>query len=264
MKLFTHWSKVESIQPIGGVNATLTAYGGSNLSLEDAEKQGKIKIDKILKKIAGDRHAFDDYEVPIREEILSRLDAQNIVTRNLYGAEVLNSESLIFLDIDEAKKSLFSFFSKSGSQKERILAMVRKKAASPAHSRLGFHIYETAKGVHVIVTGVSHAGSSNEGQALLREFECDELYRKLCKKQNCYRARLTPKPHRLKLPKIRAKVPRTASETSTLEQWIHKYNQASTGFATCKYLEAVGMTTRNPIIDFHDQRTRAKSGLPVA
>lgn len=51
-----------------------------------------------LRALDGCEH--DDYTVPLMEPILEQIDTDNIITRNRYGVQVLNSTSLCFVDID--------------------------------------------------------------------------------------------------------------------------------------------------------------------
>ena len=44
------------------------------------------------------------YYALIREEIIQEIDDQNVISRNHYGAEVLNSENVVFVDCDVSIK----------------------------------------------------------------------------------------------------------------------------------------------------------------
>src|SRR5690606_8392641 len=72
---------------------------------------------------------------------------------------------------------------------------------------LGYRIYETHNGYRVIVTGREMAPADPAVQAMCRAMNCDALYVKLCLKQDCFRARLTPKPSRIRQRAIRLRFP---------------------------------------------------------
>ncbi len=163
MKIFKYWIAEKARVEIYGETQDITTYGGSNISSEDAANKAKEKAAKIKRKINGETGIFDDYEVEIREEILKVIDDKAIITRNRYGAQVLNAESLMFLDIDKPRASFGSLFKKSSPQqdKEKIFEMVRNLASDSKYSGLNFRIYETFQGARVIVS----AGTSTRKTA---------------------------------------------------------------------------------------------------
>jgi hypothetical protein len=267
MKIYKYWFIEKSRIEIQGEMKDLTTYGGSNISLDDATVYAKDKMEKVKRKIQGDRSVFDDYEVDIREEILQIVDEKNIITRNRYGAQVLNSETLLFLDIDKPKPAgLIGLFKKStpGGPKERIFDMVRKQAESPRYAGLGFRIYETYQGARVIVTGRAFDARDRETQSLMSDFNVDPLYAAICFKQGCFRARLTPKPWRMKMKAYKVKFPREAVDVQ-LEQWLQTYEQASKGYSVCKFIENVGASYgTSETVRLHDEVTVSHSHFPLA
>lgn len=267
MKIFKYWV-AESVKiDIQGEIKDLTTYGGSNVSLEDAAQSARGKIEKVKRKIGGDRHVFDDYEVEIREEILQVVDDKTIVTRNRYGAQVMNAETLLFLDIDKPKPAgLGGLFKKNTpeSGKERIFDMVRKQAAGSAYAGLGFRLYETYQGARVIVTGGNFEARSRETQSLMNEFNVDPLYASICRKQGCFRARLTPKPWRMKMKAYKVRYPREDAD-SQFNEWLRAYEQASRNFRVCKFIEQIGAGSgMSEAVRLHDEMTGANLQLPLA
>src|SRR5215510_4757969 len=103
MKIYKYWTSEKQKILIDGVAQEVKCYGGSNISMEDARLRAREKADKIQRKIAGERHLFDKYEVEIREELLRIIDDHSAITRNRYGAQVLNTENTMILDIDKPR-----------------------------------------------------------------------------------------------------------------------------------------------------------------
>src|SRR5687767_11114347 len=103
MKIYKHWVAEKQKILIDGVEQEITFYGGSNTSMEEALLRAKEKAEKVKRKIKGEKHLFDEYEAEIREEILRIIDDYSAITRNRYGAQVLNAENLMILDIDKPK-----------------------------------------------------------------------------------------------------------------------------------------------------------------
>src|SRR5215216_4094808 len=128
MKLYKYWFTEKQKIMIEGNEQEITCYGGSNLSLEDAGIKAKEKVEKIKRKIRGEKHLFDEYEAQIREEILQIIDDHSAITRNRYGARVLNVENLLILDIDKPKTSFGDLFKKkdAGQDKLKIFDMVKR------------------------------------------------------------------------------------------------------------------------------------------
>lgn len=266
MKIFKYWIAEKSKVGIYGEMKEITTYGGSNISIEDAASKAKDKMEKVKRKINGDRGIFDDYEVEIREEILKVVDGHSIVTRNRYGAQVLNVENLMFLDIDKPKSTFGSLFKKSSPQqdKENIYEMVRKLAASSKYNGLCFRIYETFQGARVIVLGKDFNPQDNATFNLMKEFNCDMLYTSICRKQNCFRARLTPKPRRINMQAYKVKYPLDRVDIQ-FENWLQSYERESRNFNVCKFIGQVGASLYIPeAVWLHDEITGATGHLPLA
>ena len=153
MKIYKYWTIEKQTILIDGAEQEVSCYGGSNISAEDARMKAQEKAQKIQRKIAGEKRIFEDYESEIREEILQTVDEHSVITRNRYGARVLNVEQLMILDIDKPKPS-GGLFKKKDTRppKEQIFEMV-KNLATTKYKDLGFRIYETYQGARVIVLG---------------------------------------------------------------------------------------------------------------
>jgi hypothetical protein len=259
MKLYQYWTVEKVNILIEGAPQEIACYGGSNVSLEDARRVAQEKAQKIQRKIEGETHLFEDYEVEIREEVLQTLDARNAVTRNRYGARVLNSEHLLILDIDKPKAAgggLLGLFKKKDprSPKEQIFDMVRSVAAEK-YPQYGFRIYETFQGARVIVLGQDFDPRASQTVQLMEAFNCDALYTYLCTKQGCFRARLTPKPSRMKFRGFKVKYPR-AGDDSDFQRWVGEYESLSRGYSVCKLVGTVGASHPLPdVVRFHDDAT---------
>jgi hypothetical protein len=262
MKLYEFWSLQKGTILIDGQPQTIQCYGGSNVSMEDAAQKAVEKMKKIERKINGDQNAFEDYQVEIREEILQTIDEDAVITRNRYGAHVLNVERLLILDIDKPKTSLGDMFNRK-DDKTKIFEMVRKLAASSQYQGLGFRLYETFQGARVIVTGRGFDPRSSATVKLMDDFNCDKLYTTLCQKQGCFRARLTPKPSRIKLRGYRVQFPREADPK--LEEWLASYEREIDRFSTCKFIEQIGGDPFvSEVIRLHDELSRAHSNFQLA
>lgn len=110
MKIYRYWVTEKQKILIDGVEQDITCYGGSKISEGHAPLTAKEKAEKVQRKIKGEKHLFDEYEVEIREEILQIIDDHSAITRNRYGARVLTVEHLLILDIDKPRTSFGDLF----------------------------------------------------------------------------------------------------------------------------------------------------------
>jgi hypothetical protein len=264
MKIYRHWALEKARITIGREEKEIRCWGGSFTSLEEARVNALERASWVQKKVRGERVETPNYEAAIREEILEEIGPDAVVTRNRYGAKVLNVAKLMFLDIDHAPFNLMRMFAKRDVKTE-AMARIEKLAATPKYAHLGFRIYETSKGIRAIVTGRDFEARSVEAQALMKEFGCDRLYIVLCRKQNCFRARLTPKPFRLKLAGMKFIYPYEPAQQAAQKEWLKGYEQASGGFGTCRFIKTVGQQSwEGPVVKYHDTETGAYKTYPLA
>ena len=266
MKIYKYWATEKQKILFDGVEQALTCYGGSNVSVDEARLKAKEKAEKVKRKIKGEKHLFDEYEAEIREEILRIIDDHSAITRNRYGAQVLNAEKLLILDIDKPKTSFGDLFKKKdpGQDKLKIFDMVRKLAIAPKYQEYGFRLYETYQGARVIVLGKDFDARDRAAGDIMNDFNCDRLYMRLCQKQGCFRARLTPKPYRMKIRRYKVQFPREGEDTE-FKQWLAEYERESRNFITCRFIEEVGARrSANDIIQLHDEITGANFRQPLA
>jgi hypothetical protein len=266
MKIYKYWVTEKQTILIDGMEQGITCYGGSNISAEDARVKAREKAEKVKRKIKGEKHLFDEYEVEIREEILQIIDDHSAITRNRYGAQVLNAEHLLILDIDKPKSSFGDLFKKkdAGQDKLKIFDMIRKLASTPKYQEYGFRIYATYQGARVIVLGKEFDPRDRDTGKIMSEFNCDRLYMTLCQKQGCFRARLTPKPHRMKIRRYKVQFPRD-EEDAELRQWLVDYEQESRNYNVCIFIDQVGARhSVNDVVRLHDEIAGANFRQPLA
>jgi hypothetical protein len=215
---------------------------------------------------------------PILDEVLLDGEQALVVTRNRYGAEVLNTDRLLIADIDLVEPAapstgvLRRLFGRGSARPdppadpvaERLTRLETWAAARPD---LGVRVYRTASGLRVFVTGLAEPTSA--GDAILAELEADPIYRELCRTHGMFRARLTPKPWRLR--RMRAPAGRWPYESPRAErrfqQWLAAYTAASAGYAVCRLVATFGpepSPVEQRVIALHDDRTRAQEPLPLA
>lgn len=266
MRIFKYWIEHSKELTMDEMVQTSKVFGGSNVSEVDAIKDAEIKLDNVQKIINGTLAKDENYEADIIEEIIDKIDDENIITRNRYGALILNSKRLMFIDVDTYSRTLFDFiFRRKYSLKELMLRNIENTATKTVYSDFGFRVYETAMGFRILVTNKEFDAQSKESKRIMNDFHSDHLYRWLCIKQNCYRARLTPKPYRIKQQKIKVVYPnRNELQQEELSNWIKAYDEKSALFSTCRLVKEYGRTRMNKVIEYHDKVSRIKSTAKLA
>jgi hypothetical protein len=266
MRIFKYWVEHSKELNIDGIKQPSKVFGGSNVSEFEAIKDAENKLSNVQRIINGELEKDKEYEADILEEIIEKIDDVSVVTRNRYGALVLNTKELMFIDVDHYSKTVFDFiFRRKYSLKELMLRNIEKTANKKIYADFGFRVYETANGFRILITNKAFAPRSQESKRIMSDFNSDYLYRWLCVKQNCYRARLTPKPYRVKQKKIKVIYPnRNELQQQELLNWVNEYEQKNKSFSTCRLVKEYGRTRMNKVIEYHDKITGVKLAATLA
>jgi hypothetical protein len=213
---------------------------------------------------------------PLREEILRTVqgrqagEAAAIVTRNGYGAQVLNAASLLFLDIDFAPPSFAQRLGRLlGGPSTEGAALLRLRTALQGYGKATFRIYRTASGLRAMAIDRHYDPCGREAQELMKATGTDPAFTRLCQAQRSFRARLTPKPWRCHSAPPPGGHPRQEHESQQrFASWLREYEKASSRYATCRYLETIGSghltADAKTLQQLHDEATRSNEPLPLA
>lgn len=245
------------------------------------------RLQRLLARIGRGEPFPDKYgygEVrPLREEILRTFpgaspDAPDaIISRNSYGAQILNAARLLFLDIDFTPPQPVSFMQRlvglfgagSGENRSEEAFLADLYAKLRLHGKATFRVYRTAAGFRVLAVDQEFDPAGQEAQALMLATGTDPSYARLCRAQRSFRARLTPKPWRCDSPAPPGVYPRaTQWRQQSFAAWLGQYEQASSHYATCRYLETIGRNKPRgaaaQLIELHDDLTCCQKSLPLA
>ena len=282
MNFFRYWAKAnQTVIDDRGISHGRTAFGHSNQSMElaiaDAEKRAKVLA---LAARDGELPRADQYYPvgPQREEIIESFDDDHgphaILTRNNYGCIVLNTRELFFADIDVPEptwmqKLMQRFRKRKPAELERLIETLKRLVAED--QRLGFRLYRTRQGYRVMLTSRPLPLGDPLSDQLMDRLNADPLYRRLCRFQECYRARLTPKPWRinaLRAPRGSRGFPFESKETeAAYRAWESAYHQAAGKFSVCELIGEFGSDSVDdslaPVRKLHDHYALS-SGLPLA
>jgi hypothetical protein len=266
----------------------VTAWGWSDESLAHAQSVAKERLARILDWLSSggtpqmQRYGYPDR--PMREEVLKEFRAfdrtlSGAVTRNSYGCLVLNTASLMFVDVDEPApkgQGLFAgWFGSGKADKERqaqefeagVLEAVNRWLS--ARADWGWRVYRTRAGIRLMATHQPVQPDDPWSGQSFDAFGADPLYRRLCASQKCFRARLTPKPWRCGVAKVGVRWPWASPKAEErFRKWEGRYLEKAGSYATCRLLGRFGNCEVHPalaaLVEFHDQTTRVGLELPLA
>lgn len=267
------WAKAKGEVERHGERQPLAVWGWGD-DEGGARATAAQRLARLIERFQGGARepgAYDYGERPLREELVQTLEPGALLTRNRYGAIVLNTERLLFLDVDLPPASGLGLFGRLfGKRAPADVALERLRdalhTAAPAAS---FRLYRTAAGLRVLATDREFDPQASETTALMEATGTDPCFARLCRAQHSFRARLTPKPWRCACPNPPGEYPRSDEETrERFSAWCQRYERAIEGHATCRYLENVGAGTLAPrwrtLVELHDQVTRCQDDLPLA
>ncbi len=244
-------------------------HGWSYESADDARTQALAKAQRVKEYFvrgAGEPPAWAWTYYPadgdvIREVVLERSREVGpvvwVISRNSYGAHVLNVDGMAIVDVDAPERSSADVWPEFG-----LRAMLRGLFGAPKQPTappdpadamqprlvelldaqpLGGRLYRTAGGFRVVITSEPMRWDDPRFDALLDRTGADPQYVRLCRQQQCCRARLTPKSWRVGVPApVRVPRPWTAPDHWHPADWSARYDAASVGYVVAREVHRFG------------------------
>lgn len=269
-----------------GRGLTFDASAWSFTSMQEARDAAAARAKQIFERFTGGDHLkrYEYHDRPIREEILKQIGTDDppaaLITRNRYGALVLNCRNVMFVDVDFDRPPpsgilegvLAAFSRKRRGERARAIrdAQTAKVYAwAERNPGRGFRLYRTREGLRLLFTDRLYEPRSDETAATLAALDADPLYVKLTHKQECFRARLTSKPWRCGTARPPVSYPwEDAQAEARYRKWETKYTQRDAGFKVCEFVQAfgpdAGQATIRAIVEAHDRATRINAQTELA
>jgi len=139
------------------------------------------------------------------------------------------------------------------------------------HPDWSLRLYRTPAGLRILAM---HRTFDPREAAVAECFQAlgtDPVYARMCFRQNCFRARLSPKPWRIGIGQHMKPVgvwPVDPEGLPERRRWIDAYERAAKNYAACRFIEAVGSTMVNPVAievqRMHDELCQAHRALEIA
>jgi len=265
MKIPKYWRKYTETVTEGARTLTISSWGHSDVSADDALAHARERWPTLRQAIhdRSSQRSYEYYADALREHRQQswKLDDREyaVITRNGYGALVLNTTSVMFADIDVKPGVRFLFWGKSTQQKKKEAAA--RTASILLEHNLSGRIYETASGLRLLVTDRLFQPSDDASMSLMQQLQVDTIYLRLCQTQQCFRARLSPKPWRLNLPRPPQRFPEDPSN-HVYADWVASYEQIAKGKPVCRLMQETGSPTHpeiRAVTEIHDEYCNIKA-----
>lgn len=288
MNIPRYWAKAEQTVRVGNKNFHLVAWKGSDEGVAVAQALAAADLaERIARKERGEKlGSYPRDGRPLREEIVEEIFGPEgnrvaLITRNRAGCLVLNTAQVMFVDLDFANQNEGGSLVKA--LKQGLSALFRREPKTPQppsprteegllhkvhqwhtqHSDWAIRVYRTRMGLRLLVAHDLYDPSAQSVQQAMNELGADLRYMRLCASQVCFRARLTPKPHRIKGGKMKpsgVSYPyASVQEERKQRAWEKTYHSRIENFAVCMVLANLGSSPVHPeaeqIIRLHDQYT---------
>lgn len=152
------------------------------------------------------------------------------------------------------------------------LALGQIESFAKKHPDWGLRVYRTPAGLRVLATHALFVPSDPQVIDCFESLNADPIYVRMCLNQQCFRARVSPKPWRMGVKNhMRPRPclwPVAEERRAKREQWISHYEDSAKGFASCVFLRHIGRSSVHPevleTIALHDRLCRSESALPLA
>ena len=143
----------------------------------------------------------------------------------------------------------------------------RRQATHPHES---WRLYRTPAGARALAMHDVFDPRSDATQTLMVELGTDPMYALMCRRQGCFRARVSPKPWRVPgLTRLRGGVwPLDGEALDRRQAWVNGYNALQGDYAACAWVADTGRAAAHPrteaVRSLHDRLSQALSGKPLA
>lgn len=271
MHIPKYWAREHGVPP-SGRPPRVDVWGWSDESVDDAVRLARERLAEVIARAEAEgglpEHRDDYYpRVPLREPVVARVgdddDLLGLITRNRYGAEVLNTERIFVADVDvpewETREpgSGGGFLRRKVTSVEEVVERVRRPLADLGDR--AWLIYRTRAGLRVIVGGSDLEPGGIRATSLLAALGADPLYVQLTRTYDSYRARLSPKPWRVGVKRLPIGE-RVFVDDGLVddERWVAAYDRAVADFAVCRFVTGSGRAfdaRAQQLIDLHDELT---------
>ncbi len=288
VRIPAYWSRATAEETDqDGKQKAFSCWRWSDASPQDAYDSALAAAKTILRSFLSGtdlaRYAYG--QRALREDVKQRFTNDSgeliaAITQNSYGSLVLSTARVMFIDLDfepiTPGESLRHFFRKWLDKAARSPDVRREQDARAKldqfladNPQWSVRVYRTRAGLRVLATHALFDPAADSTQALLESLAADPMYVRLCKAQESFRARLTPKPWRCGHASNMIAWPReTDDQQRQFDKWMATYLARQAKYATCRFLGSTGdgpmLAEIETIVEIHDRTTRCHEPLALA
>ncbi len=133
-------------------------------------------------------------------------------------------------------------------------------------------IYRTPAGLRALAIHRLFSPAETAVSEFFEALHCDPVYVRMCRRQKCFRARVSPKPWRIGIGNhLRPRPgvwPVRASFMPRRKAWLESYDKKAAAFASCRFESEIGRGIPHEkalaVQRLHDRMCAAESGKPIA
>ena len=127
-----------------------------------------------------------------------------------------------------------------GGAEEAVLQNIDRLVQE--NPKVHLRIYRTPMGFRVLAMNTTFKPFEFQTIKLLNSLNSDPVYIQMCKNQNCFRARISPKPWRMGMSRLKSTAvwPIDNSRMAERHKWVTKYDNKARNYASCRFIKAVG------------------------
>lgn len=165
-------------------------------------------------------------------------------------------------------KKIFKFQQKrKGTPEQHALEKIR--AFSTNYPTWHLRVYRTPNGYRILVMHQIFEARDEQVQLFFKAIHADPYYNLMCRNQNCFRARVSPKPWRIGVERLRQGIWPVDQERLLLrESWVREYERQAENYASCRFVEQFGSQMTHPkakrVQSIHDQYCKSDTRLDIA
>lgn len=137
--------------------------------------------------------------------------------------------------------------------------------------KANFRVYRTPNGFRVLALHKLFEPKSEEVKEMFLSLGVDKVYSHMCRNQNCFRARVSPKPWRIGVKRMGPRPgtwPIKQERMFARNVWVNTYDDVSKDFASCVLDSTHGSDVLHPkaelVLKLHDDFSKAESKYPIA
>jgi len=150
-------------------------------------------------------------------------------------------------------------------------ALARIRAYVDANRDWSLRVYRTPMGYRVLAMHETFDPEQEAAFKFMKAIQSDPLYMRMCRNQKCFRARLTPKPWRIDMERLRPRPgvwPIKREHMDRRRRWVAEYERKSGAYAACRFVDTLGSGRASRECErvkvLHDRYCRAESSSPLA